>query len=86
MPVEANAELRSFGEYVINLVESGNAQISPEDAVLRWRKQNLSPEEFDEEVAAIREALDDMEAGDRGTPWQQVLGEINAEFGLKPRQ
>lgn len=86
MSIDSNAELRSFGEYIAKIVENGDESISPEDAVVRWRMQNLSPEEFDEEVAAIREALDDMEAGDKGVPWEQVLKEINAEFGLKPRQ
>jgi hypothetical protein len=85
MSIGSNVELRNFGEYIAQLVASGT-NVTPEDALVRWRMENLSPEEFDEEVQAIQEALDDMAAGDRGVPLQQVLKEINAEFGLKPRQ
>ena len=55
MSIDANAELRSFGQYVAQIVESGQEDMSPEDALMRWRMQNLSPEELDEEVTAIRE-------------------------------
>jgi hypothetical protein len=86
MSIDSNAELRSFGAYIAELIESGKEVVSPEDALARWRMQNLSPEEFDEEVAAIREALDDMEAGDKGRPMEEFLAEVDAQYGFKPRK
>jgi len=77
--------LRAFGQFVAELIESGK-RISPEDALMRWQMRNLSPEEFDEEVAAIREALDDMGAGDKGRPVEEVFAEIDAEYGFKRRK
>lgn len=86
MSIDSNVELRSFGAYITGLIESGKEGVSPEDALMRWRMQNLSPEEFDEEVAAIKEALDDMEAGDKGIPIEQFFAEIDAEYGFKRRK
>jgi hypothetical protein len=86
MSIDSNAELRSFGQYIEQLVASGNSKLTPEDALAQWRMENLSPEEYEEEVRAIQEALDDIAAGDKGVPWGQVIKDINAEFGLKPRR
>lgn len=79
------SELQSFSGYVTSLIASGKADVPPEVALLQWRLENLSPEERDEEVRAIQEALDDIAAGDRGTPADEFLAEINAEFGMPPR-
>jgi len=86
MPATAGgSELQSFSGYVTSLIASGKADISPEVALLQWRLENLSPEERDEEVKAIQEALDDIAAGDRGVPAEEFFAELDAEFGIPPR-
>jgi hypothetical protein len=85
MSTAGHSELQSFSGYVTSLIASGKANVSPEVALLQWRLENLSPEERDEEVRAIQEALDDIAAGDRGTPADEFLAEINAEFSMPPR-
>ena len=82
MSAAANSELQSFSGYVSSLIVAGKSNLSPEVALLQWRLENLSPDERDEEVRAIQEAIDDIAAGDRGTPADEFLAEINAEFGM----
>jgi hypothetical protein len=85
MPTADNSELQSFSGYVTGLLASGKADVSPEVALLQWRLENLSPEERDEEVKAIQEALDDIAAGDRGTPAEEFFAELDAELWYSPR-
>jgi len=85
MSAGAQSELQDFNRYVAGLIASGQTTLSPEAAILHWRMENLSPEERDEEVRAIQEALDDIAAGDRGTPADEFLREIDREFNLPPR-
>jgi L-alanine-DL-glutamate epimerase-like enolase superfamily enzyme len=59
--------------------------LSPEEVLDEWRE--LHPDGFDAvdsaaAVSAVRQALADMEAGDRGTPAQDVLAEIRARLSL----
>ena len=80
-----DSELQSFSGYLSGLIASGQKNISPEVALLQWRLENLSPEERDEEVKAIQEALDDIAAGDRGIPAEEFFAKLDAEFGIPPR-
>jgi hypothetical protein len=45
--------------------------LSPEEALDEWRRLHPQMQAFDEEVAAIREALDDLAKGDRGIPFDE---------------
>lgn len=47
-----------------------------------WRMSNPTADEHAANVAAVREALKDMEAGDSGEPADQVLRELREELGL----
>lgn len=76
MSTDANQELQSFQEFIVQQLNSGDASLSPEEALEAWRLQNRSPEEYAEDVQAVREAIADMEAGDTGRPW----GEFDREF------
>ena len=85
MSTQAPSELEGFGQFVLGLVASGEEQLTPEQALLRWKLGQLSPEEQDEEIAAIEEALADMAAGDRGMPADEFLQQLDAKLGIPPR-
>ncbi len=63
--------LESFHEFVgRQLASSAVEQMSPEEALARWREQ-------EETIAAIREGLADVEAG-RVRPVEDVIRELRA--------
>lgn len=46
---------------------------------------NPPPDDYEideDEVAAIQEAIEDMNAGDQGRPFNEVMAELRAKYGL----
>ena len=58
---------------------------TPEQAVAFWRQQRPVPPELAESVAAIRESLDAMYAGDRGRPAAEVIADARKQLALASR-
>jgi hypothetical protein len=81
MSTDFNQELQSFQEFIVQQLSSGEP-ISPEEALDAWRTQHPSPEQYQEDVAAIREALADMEAGDTGRPFDEFDREFRKRHSL----
>jgi hypothetical protein len=79
MSADAQFELHGFHEFLAEKLAAGKSAISPEEALDEWRAAHRSPEEFDEDVAAVRDALEDMANGDVGAP----LAEFDREFRLR---
>jgi hypothetical protein len=71
MPAEVLEELRAFHRFLTDKLSASGIDLSPEEALDEWRRLHPQPEVLDEEVAAIREALDDRANGDRGIPFEQ---------------
>jgi hypothetical protein len=84
MSTDAHHELLSFHNFVAQQIQLGIPYSSPEEAVEAWRLRNRTPEEMAEDVQAVREALSDMEAGDRGTPAEVYLAEFGKRHNLSP--
>jgi hypothetical protein len=82
MSTEAHQELQSFHQFVGEQLNAGESCLSPEEALEAWRLQNRSPEEYAEDVQAVREALADMEDGDTGTPAEIYLAEFRKRHKL----
>jgi len=76
MSTDAYNDLQGFHQFIGQQLESGQVPLSPDEALEAWRLQHRSPEEYAEDVEAIREALADIEAGEVGVPWET----FNAEF------
>lgn len=55
-------------------------QYASEDDVLRDALRALKRQ--DQEVAAIREAITDMEAGDRGRPFDEFVDELRTKYNI----
>ena len=80
---QSTDDLLDFRRFIDEKLSNGGAHLSPEEALDEWREKHLGPDEIDEtEVAAIQEAIDDMERGDRGRDADEVIAEIRAELRL----
>jgi hypothetical protein len=71
-------ELRQFHAFLGEKLKNGGADLTPEDALEEWRVAHPDSVEFEDDTAAIQEALDDMAAGDRGRPADEVIAELRA--------
>ena len=75
-------ELSAFQAFLTEKLKNGGPRPSPEEAVDEWRGLNPEPEVDPDEVAAIQEAIDDMNAGDHGRPADEVMAELRAKYGM----
>jgi len=71
MSPETIEELREFHRFLTDKLGADEIDLSPEEALDEWRRLHPQTQAFDEEVAAIREALDDMAKGDRGITFEE---------------
>ena len=71
-------ELESFHRFLADQLSYGDSMLSPEECLDLWRAQNPPEHESEAEVEAIREAIDDMRAGDAGQPLREFLAELRA--------
>ena len=71
-----SAELRAFHEFLASKLTNGAPELTPEEALDEWRR--LNPNAEAQELAAIKEALDDVANGDYGMPFAQFDREFRA--------
>jgi len=74
----AGNELESFRQFLDFQLSSGRAEMTPEESVSLWRES----QEYGESVDAIKKAIQDLEAGDRGKPLQQFIDEFRAQHNI----
>ena len=82
MPTEMIEELREFHRFLAAKLTADGIDLSPEEALDEWRRLHPQTQAFDEEVAAIREALDDMAKGDRGIPFDEFDRDFRKRHNL----
>jgi hypothetical protein len=82
MNSEQGPELLNFHHFLGEKIAAGDTTISPEQALDEWRVAHRSEDEFNADVAAIREALDDMAQGDTGIDLAQFDREFRERHGL----
>ncbi len=82
MLTEAIEELREFHRFLTDKLRVDGIDLSPEEALDEWRRLHPQTQAFDEEVAAIREALDDMAKGDRGIPFDEFDRDFRKRHNL----
>jgi hypothetical protein len=81
-----HSDLEQFQLYLATQVQSGNAALSPEECLARYRAEHPTAAEFQQRVDEIRQAIDEMDRGDRGRPYQQVLAELRQRYQLSAKQ
>ncbi|HMC89616.1 MAG TPA: hypothetical protein VKI17_08705 [Gemmataceae bacterium] len=75
-------ELREFHRFLTGKLGAEEIDLSPEEALDEWRRLHPQMQAFDEDVAAVREALDDIAKGDRGIPFDQFDRDFRKRHNL----
>ncbi|MFO0810105.1 MAG: hypothetical protein U0746_15910 [Gemmataceae bacterium] len=78
----ATDELRAFHHFLMAKLGAADAGLSPEEALDEWRRTHPAAHAFDEDVAAVREALDDVAAGDAGVPFDEFDHDFRRRHNL----
>ena len=84
MNTQSLDELRDFHRFVGEKVGNGGAALSPEEVLEEWRNLHPTAAAVEEEVAAIQEAIDDLENGDEGIPFEEFDRDFRARHKLPP--
>ena len=73
------SELREFHRFLSAKLENGSAHLLPEEVVEEWRQLHPEPWDNKDDVAAIQAAIDDVEKGEKGMPFDPVRMKLLAE-------
>jgi len=74
--MQTRHDLQEFHAFLGKTIAKGRADLTPEEALDEWRILNPATEELAASVAAVRRAIAEMRAGDRGRPADDVIAEI----------
>lgn len=85
MPNELRTELEDFTRFVSDRLAMDQS-LSLEEALDLWRAENVSADEFDENVTALREALAELDSGNKGIPLDEFDRRFRERNSLSPRQ
>ena len=85
MATERRDDLKAFHDFVGEQLANGGASLTPADTLALWEIQYPSDEEQAATVEALREALDEMRAGDTGVPVREYLAEVRRKYHLPTR-
>lgn len=79
-------ELESFHRFLGDQLARGGSMPTPEECLDLWRAQRVSEDGLDAEAEAeaIREAIEDMRAGDVGQPLREFLDEFRGRKKINP--
>jgi hypothetical protein len=77
MKLTSQPELVQFLKFFQELVAEGRTDLSIEQALELWREPCQCPDDPDSTLAALREGIADMEAGEQGIP----IEKFNRELG-----
>ena len=86
MSTDSNQDLQSFYQFIGHELSAGKSALTPEEALEVWRLQHPSPEQYADDVQAIREALADLKAGDTGIPLQVFREEFRKRHNLSRQE
>ena len=78
-------ELECFHQFVEGKLGSASSDLSPEDVLSEWRTTHPLSDDLSESVVAVKQALADMRAGDRGRPAEQVIAELRQRLEASAR-
>ncbi len=86
MNIERINDLSAFKSFVEEKLPGGGVGLTSDEALAHWEYENRSAEDEAASADAVRDALDDMRAGDEGIPAREFLKELRHRYGLSARQ
>jgi hypothetical protein len=75
-------ELQSFYRYAEQRLHNGGSELSLQDLFEEWRASNPTPEELHTNVLAVRAALRDLDAGEKGQSIEGFVTEFERRNGI----
>ena len=75
-------ELQSFQQYAAARIQNGAVMLELDDLLDEWKHQNPDPKQLQEDVLAVKAALQAMASGDTGRPAEEVVREIRTKYKL----
>jgi hypothetical protein len=82
MATDRSNDLRAFKHFIEAKLSNGGSDLTVDDVIGLWDIETQPESEREASVKAIQEALDDMEAGDTGTPVDEFLAPLLRKHGL----
>ena len=83
--VDEMLTLQDFYEFVGAHLAEGRAHMTPEEVLISWHEYlDGPPNEPEDDLEAIQEALDDIENGDVGMPFEEWVREFRIRHNLPP--
>jgi hypothetical protein len=79
-------DLIAFKCFIEEQLPSGGAGVSLDEALVLWGDENHTAIEHAASVEAVKEALDDMRAGDTGIPAREFLAGLRRRYNLPARR
>ncbi len=81
MESEISSDLAAFVHFAQGRLRDGEGELSPEECLSLYRAQHAT----DEDIAAVKEALEAMHRGDVGLPVEEFDHYFRQKNGLSPR-
>ena len=78
----AEQDIANFANFALQMIESGERDLTIDELFDQWRIENPSDEQYAENVAAIQASIHDFKAGERGTVAGEHSAQLRREFGV----
>ena len=85
MANETRDDLEAFHAFVGEQIANGGTSLTPAEALNVWEILHPSDTERAATVEALKEALEDMRAGDIGIPAREFFANLRSKYGLPAR-
>ena len=82
MATDRSNDLRAFRQFVECKLSTGEGNLTVDDVIGLWDAETQPDSEREANVKAIRDALDEMHAGDTGIPADEFMAPIRGEYSL----
>jgi hypothetical protein len=76
MATERANDLRAVRDFANEQLSNGVTELTLEQCLNLWETERQTDEEREVTIQAVREALDDMRAGDTGVPAREAIAEL----------
>ena len=73
-------QVESFYRFATERLENGGADLSMDEIYDEWRIKNPTPEEYEENVAAIQVAIDNLNKGAKCRDAKEISREIREKL------
>jgi hypothetical protein len=82
MPTKTNDELREFHRFLTDKLTTNGTELSPEEALDQWRQLHPCSNTMENDIAAIKDALDDIAKGEQGMSFDEFDREFRARHNI----